>query len=110
MGKKSVADILSRFQRILEVKDIKPIKVFLYGSYAKGNYTDTSDIDAITVSDDFADKSYRERIKSVSDAIHEIVPPFEAIALTSYEWEIGDSFICDNAGDETLCAAWQMRR
>jgi predicted nucleotidyltransferase len=106
MDKNAVLNIIARFQKILEAKGIKLSKVILYGSYAKGDYTATSDIDVVVISDDFADKSYWERIEILSDAIYEIFAPIEAVAMTSDEWQKGESFICEYAKDgEILYAA-----
>jgi len=106
MDKNAVIVILERFRLLLEAKGIKVSKLILYDSYAKGNYTHASDIDVVVISDDFADKSYWERIEILSDAIYEIFKPIEAVAMTPEEWRKGDSFICDYAKDgEILYAA-----
>ncbi len=62
---------------------------YLFGSYAKGTWVKTSDIDLIVVSRDFEGKPYLERL----DMINEIqwrarIRPFiEAIPLTPEELE-----------------------
>lgn len=106
MDKNSVLKIIARFQKSLETKGIKATKIILYGSYAKGNYTETSDIDVVVISDDFVNMDYWERINVLSDSIYEIFALIEAVAMTPEEWEKGDSFICDYAKDgEVLFAA-----
>ncbi|MEW6234934.1 MAG: nucleotidyltransferase domain-containing protein [Candidatus Omnitrophota bacterium] len=106
MDKNAVLVIIERFRMLLEAKGIKLSKIILYGSYAKGDYTPASDIDVVVISDDFADKSYWERIEILSDAIYEIFEPIEAVAMTTEEWQKGESFICDYAKDgEILYAA-----
>ncbi len=99
MDKKQVIEIINRFHQILETKSISPAKIVLFGSFARGNYTEHSDIDLIVVSDDFIGKDYWERIDILSEAICEIFEPIEATAMTCDEWEHGDSFIRDFAQD-----------
>ena len=106
MDKKTVLEIINRFHQEIEARGIKPQRLILYGSYAKGNNKEGSDIDIIVVSDDFVDKSYWERIDILSDAIYEIFAPIEALAFTQDEWNQGDSFVVDFARDgEILFAA-----
>ena len=106
MDKKAVLEIIKRFQQEIEARGIRPLKVILYGSYAAGTHRQSSDIDIIVVSDDFAGKSYWERIEILSDVIYEIFAPIEAVALTQEEWEQGDSLVADFARDgEVLFAA-----
>ena len=106
MDKKTVLEIIKRFHQEIEVRGIRPTKLILYGSYAAGTNRESSDIDIIVVSDDFAGKSYWERIDILSDVIYEIFAPIEAVALTQGEWERGDSLVADFARDgEVLFAA-----
>ncbi len=99
MDKKQVIEIINRFHNILVKNGIKPAKIILFGSFARGNYREDSDIDLVVVSDDFINKGYWERIDILTDAIYEIFEPIEATAMTCDEWEHGDSFIRDFAQD-----------
>ncbi|MCK5513295.1 MAG: nucleotidyltransferase domain-containing protein, partial [Deltaproteobacteria bacterium] len=47
MDKRAVLEILSRFQKALEEKDIKINKLILFGSYAIGQFREGSDIDVV---------------------------------------------------------------
>ena len=106
MDKKTVLEIIKRFHQEIEARGIRPTKLILYGSYAAGTNRESSDIDIIVVSDDFAGKSYWERIDILSDVIYEIFAPIEAVALTQGECERGDSFVADFARDgQVLFAA-----
>jgi predicted nucleotidyltransferase len=49
MVKKEIEDIIKKFVTELKKKEIKIIKVFLFGSYAKGNDREDSDIDVAIV-------------------------------------------------------------
>lgn len=106
MDKRAAIDIIARFQKGIESRGIRPLKIILYGSYAAGTNREGSDIDIIVISDDFTGKSYWERIDILSDAIYEIFAPVEVVGLTQDEWEQGDSFATDFARNgEVLYAA-----
>lgn len=102
MDKIAVINIIDRFQKSLENQGIKVNKLILYGSYAHGDYRDSSDIDIVVISEDFADMDYWKRIDILVDAIYDVFAPIEAVAMTPEEWEKGDSFICDYAQDGEL--------
>jgi predicted nucleotidyltransferase len=106
MDKESVVKTLERFRNSLEARGIRLSKLVLYGSYARGNPTATSDIDVVVISDDFTGMGYWERIDILTEAIYEVFAPVEAVAMTTAEWESNDFFICDYARDgEILFAA-----
>jgi predicted nucleotidyltransferase len=106
MDKNAVLDIVGRLRRGIEARGIRPQKIILYGSYADGTHREGSDIDVVIISNDFAEKSYWERIDILADAIYEIFAPIEAVAMTPEEWERGDSLITDFARTgEVLYAA-----
>jgi predicted nucleotidyltransferase len=106
MDKSAAIEIINRFRKGIEVRGIKPVKVILYGSFAAGTNREGSDIDVVVVSDDFEGMGYWERIDIISDAVYEIFAPVEAVAMTSEEWERGDSIITDFARNgEILFAA-----
>lgn len=106
MDKKTVIDIINRFLQGIEERGIKPLKVILYGSYAKDKSYEGSDIDIIVISEDFAGLDYWERIDIMAEVIYEIFAPIEAVAMTPNEWEKGDSFVIDYSRDgEILFAA-----
>jgi predicted nucleotidyltransferase len=99
MDKNGVLEILSRFRKAIESRGINVTKLILFGSYAAGKQTEGSDIDVVVISDDFAGKSYWERIEILSDAIYEVFEPIEAVAMTSDEWERGESPAVEYARD-----------
>lgn len=53
MDKKSALDIVTRFRKAVESRGIAVNKLILYGSYARGDYREGSDIDLILISEDF---------------------------------------------------------
>lgn len=106
MDKRTVVEIVGRFQDAIEARGIKLYKIILFGSYASDTQHKGSDIDLVVISEDFNGRSYWERVDILSDAIYEIFAPIEATALTPDEWEQGDSFISDFAEHgEVLYAA-----
>ncbi|OGP33888.1 MAG: nucleotidyltransferase [Deltaproteobacteria bacterium GWC2_65_14] len=106
MDKNAVVEIVDRFRKGLEARGIRPEKVILYGSYAKGVATAVSDIDVVVISSDFSGKGFWERVEILSDVIYEMFAPLDAVALTPDEWERGDSFVVDFARNgEVLFAA-----
>jgi predicted nucleotidyltransferase len=106
MDKKSVLNIIERLKNILEQREVKVNKIILFGSYARGNYNESSDIDLVIISDDFETMNYWERIDFLSGAIYEIFEPIEALSFTPSEWEKNDSFLYDYARDgEVVFAA-----
>jgi uncharacterized protein len=106
MDKRTVLAVVERFRQCIAARGITPQKVILYGSHASGSNSPESDIDIVVISEDFAGKSYWERIDILADVIYEIFAPLEAVAMTPDEWERGDSFIVDFARNgEVLYAA-----
>jgi len=97
MDKRSALNTLHNFRLALESKGIRIHKLILFGSYAQGKAREGSDIDVLVISDDFSGKDYWERIDILADAIYEVFEPIEAVALTSEEWEKGESGIVDYA-------------
>ncbi|MBA4417101.1 MAG: nucleotidyltransferase domain-containing protein [Syntrophus sp. (in: bacteria)] len=105
MDKDTVLNIISRFQKAVESKNVKINLLILYGSYARGTYHEGSDIDVVVISNDFKGKSYWERIDILSDAIYEVFEPIEAVAMTPEEWKNKRSSIVDYASDGEIVYA-----
>ncbi|MBC8204255.1 nucleotidyltransferase domain-containing protein [bacterium] len=93
MDKKDVLEIIDRFRLNLEKQGISVDKVLLYGSYARGNYHEGSDIDLLVVSKDFQNKDFWERIDIIVNALMTELSPIEAYPMTPEEYENGDSMI-----------------
>ena len=102
MDKSAVVDIVGRLRQGIEARGIRPQQVILCGSFADGTHRQGSDIDLVIVSDDFAGKNYWERIDILTDAIYEVFAPIEAVAMTTEEWERGDSLIAAFAREGEL--------
>lgn len=58
-----IVEMIEKFIKLVEEDNIQIEKVILFGSYAKGNYTEDSDIDLAIISPDFKES---EHIKNMS--------------------------------------------
>ncbi|MCS7364174.1 MAG: nucleotidyltransferase domain-containing protein [archaeon GB-1867-035] len=65
-------------------------EVYLFGSYAKGTWIKTSDIDLIVISPDFKQMKFTERLDFINYIIwkEKISPYIEVIPLTPEELEV----------------------
>ena len=73
----------------LEERGYRVEKVYLYGSYARGDWLKTSDIDIIIVSRDFEKTPFTKRLDIINKIIWEekIEPYIEALPYTPQELE-----------------------
>lgn len=97
MDQKAVLTVIDEFHKALQLENINPQKIILFGSYSSGTARPDSDIDLVVVSDDFEDKDYWQRIDILSSAVYKVFKPIEATAMTTKEWQNGDSVIADYA-------------
>jgi len=76
-------------------------QVYLYGSYARGDYLKTSDIDLIIISKDFEDMKYTERLDLMEKIVWRLglKPHIQAIPYTPKEFreKIRESFLLIDA-------------
>ena len=97
MDKKAVLDALARFREALAAEGVCAPRLILFGSHARGEAREHSDIDVAVVSDAFEGKSHWERITLLSKAICASHVLIEAVAMTRDEWEHGGSLIAEFA-------------
>jgi hypothetical protein len=64
-----IISIIHRFLQNLKNQKISIEKAYLYGSYAKGNATEHSDIDIALISNDFVGDRFDDRLKMTSSII-----------------------------------------
>jgi uncharacterized protein len=83
--KQEVNQIIEKFKKELEKYHIHPERIILYGSYAKGNAREDSDIDLVVVSSDFKNMNLRERLEILGLAAGNILEPIEALGYTPQE-------------------------
>jgi len=84
---RDVKRIIERYRQELKNFNINSQKIILYGSYAKGNPREDSDIDLIVISDDFKDMNLRERLEILGIAAGRVFEPIEALGYTPKEIE-----------------------
>jgi predicted nucleotidyltransferase len=91
MVDKYAIEIISKYIESCKSFGIDFYKVILFGSYAKGNFTDNSDIDLALVSDKFTDYPISDRKKIVKANIKFSV--IEPHTFSKYYFLQGDPFI-----------------
>ena len=92
-------EIFERLQKISErlKKEYHAEKVILYGSYARGEATEDSDVDLFIIAP--TKERFFERMATVKSVVHDLRwrLPFSPIVLTQAELEerkkVGDQFI-----------------
>ena len=80
-----ITDIIARYCAQLEALGIRVDRAILFGSHARGEAKDGSDIDVLIVSSDFASLNTRERMEQLGTAAARLWQPIEAIARTPDE-------------------------
>lgn len=83
--KREIEAIIESYKNTLINLGIKPEKIVLYGSFAKGHPREDSDIDLIVISDDFKSMNIRERLETLGLAAGRVFEPIEAIGYTAEE-------------------------
>jgi len=82
-----IAGIIKRYISKLREMNIRVEHAMLYGSYAKGQAREDSDIDLIIVSRDFEGMNIRERLEILGIASARIMQPIQAKGYTPQEME-----------------------
>jgi predicted nucleotidyltransferase len=85
-----VNTIVDGFCRALGRRGIRNGRVFLFGSWSRGEQRDDSDIDVAIVSPDFASMNYWARIEAIAIAVAAVRAPIEAVAFTPEEFQDSD--------------------
>jgi len=80
-----IKGIAERYAAELEKIGIRPLRVILYGSYAKDQAREDSDIDFIVISEVLKDMNVRERLELLGIAAGRVFEPIEAIGYTPEE-------------------------
>ena len=99
MVKKEILSVLEQFKKFIEEKKIHVDRMILFGSWAKGNPREGSDIDVVVISKDFGSKDYWARIDILAQAVYKVLAPIEAVAMTPQEWDSKESVIYEFAKD-----------
>lgn len=95
MNKKRAQDEIKKITNQI-IKNYKPQKIILFGSMARANFREDSDIDMLIIKDTSEKKI--DRIKNVLFSVNYLLP-FEPLVYTPGELEVrkrlGDSFILE---------------
>jgi len=84
-GIQEINRIIEKFKKELEKYNIHSERIILYGSYAKGNAREDSDIDLVVISSDFENMNLRERLEILGLAAGNVLEPIEALGYTPQE-------------------------
>lgn len=83
-----IREIIEEYKEALQSLGIDVERVILYGSFAKGNQREDSDIDIVIISKDFQKMNLRERLEVLGIAAVRIMKPVEAMGYTPREIEV----------------------
>jgi len=101
MAKREIETIIEYLKNLLKNRGIKIDKIILFGSYARGNYKEDSDIDIVIISKDFSGKGIFEKAKMLGDTewrlIDKFLVPVDIITMSPEDFEKGISPISQYA-------------
>lgn len=80
-----ITDLIARYCTQLETMGIHVDQAILFGSHARGEAKEGSDIDILIVSADFEYLNTRERLEQLGTAAARLWQPIEAMACTPDE-------------------------
>lgn len=86
MDKKTIQAALTTFTRRMQ-KKYQPDKVILFGSYARGEATDYSDVDLVVVSSFFDTVPKEKRLDVLYEDVIDLSPDFHVFGLTPSEYK-----------------------
>lgn len=87
---KMPSNVLSKVEKALNQlanqlnKNYGPVEIYLFGSFAKGDWLEDSDVDIIVVSEKFQDKAMPERVNMVRKLAQDNIA-LEILAYTPKE-------------------------
>ncbi len=103
MAPKTVVEAIKFLENCLRERGLNISKLMLFGSQAKGDFEESSDIDILIVSDDFHGKDIFERAELTKDAeiltIKKFMIPLDIITMTPEELENETSLIAGYVKD-----------
>ncbi len=86
-------------------KEIEFEKVYLFGSHARGDYRENSDLDIAVVSKNFENMKKKERYEKIIESIREVTgeTPVDLICYTPEEFDRGkNSFLPSIIAEEGI--------
>jgi len=95
MSKRDIKKAIRYLKYLLKSKGIKVNRIILFGSHARGNYKEDSDIDIVIISKDFSKKGIFERSKMLGDIEWKLMDkylfPFDIITMSPEDFKRGIS-------------------
>ena len=82
---RKVTEIVRQYVEALRQHGVKVERVILYGSFAKGQPREDSDIDLVVVSESFQEMDLRERLEVLGMGAATIMKPVEAQVASASE-------------------------
>jgi predicted nucleotidyltransferase len=89
--KNDIIDLIKNFVTDCNSYDLKFDKVILFGSYAKNNQSEDSDIDLALISNQFSEDSFENALKIAPILLKYL--NIDAVTFPSNYFENGDPFI-----------------
>ena len=83
--RQAIKRIVVEYKKVLKTFGINAQKVILFGSYARGNPGEYSDIDLVVISRDFKKYNLRERLELLGLVAGKVFEPIEALGYTPEE-------------------------
>jgi len=101
MAKSKIKKIIEYLKNLLEDRGVKIDKIILFGSYARRDYKEDSDVDIVIISKDFSNKGIFERAKMLGDIewklMDKFLIPLDIITMSPEDFKKGISPISQYA-------------
>ena len=101
MAKREIKKAIEYLKNLLEGRGLEIDRIILFGSYAKGNYGNNSDVDVVIISKNFSGKNIFEKGKMLGDVewglVEKFLIPFDIIAMSPEDFKKGVSLISQYA-------------
>lgn len=85
MAREKIAIVVNKYAKELRKRGIKPERIILYGSWARGKEREGSDIDLIVISNNLGGMKPLKKLELLSLATAKIGAPIEAFGYTPKE-------------------------
>ncbi len=109
MAKSKAVAAVRYFEERLKAKNVSVSKIILFGSQARGNATQESDVDIVVISRDFEKRDIYKRLELIKDAeiatIKKFMIPLDIIMMTPEEFKSGSSLVSEFAKKGTVLTA-----
>lgn len=101
MVKKEFIEISEAVKKFFKERSFKINQIIVFGSYAKGNYTEESDLDLAIISEDFEGKDIFQKTRMVQGLnwllVSRFMLPFDLVFLSPKEWQDSSSLVVEFA-------------